>query len=167
VRFYPINGDYDYILLVPGAAAVNASIVTPPASQSVNAGATATFTVVATGTGPLTYQWNFKGSGLAGQTGATLTVANAQSVDAGDYSVTVTGGTAVPVTSAVATLTVVQSNPPTVSAGTDGSGNVTITFTDKLYAADLVEGPYVEVVGATSPYPVTGGGAMKYYRAGR
>src|SRR5262249_19136858 len=33
------------------------SIVTPPTSQTVNASATATFTVVASGTPPLTYQW--------------------------------------------------------------------------------------------------------------
>ncbi|PYU79906.1 MAG: hypothetical protein DMG50_22065, partial [Acidobacteria bacterium] len=44
-------------LLTVSAAAVAPSITTQPASQTVTAGQTATFTVVAAGTAPLTYQW--------------------------------------------------------------------------------------------------------------
>src|SRR6266404_3744146 len=43
------------------AAAVAPTITTQPANQTVTAGQTATFTVVATGTAPLSYQWQKNG----------------------------------------------------------------------------------------------------------
>src|SRR5207237_3525434 len=43
-------------------APVPPSITTQPASQTVTAGQTATFTVAATGTAPLSYQWQKNGS---------------------------------------------------------------------------------------------------------
>ena len=80
-------------------------VVTQPLSQTVNAGSAVTFTVVANGTAPLTYQWRKNGSEIAGATAATLNLANVQAADAGVYSVVVGngGGSA---TSAGATLTV-------------------------------------------------------------
>lgn len=48
-----------------------------------------TFEVVATGIGPLTYEWRKDGVILA-ETGNTLTVSNAQAADRGTYAVTVT-----------------------------------------------------------------------------
>src|SRR5260370_31779541 len=47
-------------------AASAPTINTQPASQTVNAGATATFTVVAGGTGPFTYQWLKSGVSIPG-----------------------------------------------------------------------------------------------------
>src|SRR5262249_20900546 len=44
------------------------SITTHPASQTVTAGQTATFTVTATGTAPLHYQWTKNGTTLNGAT---------------------------------------------------------------------------------------------------
>ncbi len=81
------------------------SIGTPPASQLVNAGATATFQVAASGTAPLSYQWLKNTVNLPGAIAATLVLNNVQAADAGAYSVVVTntGGSA---TSAAATLTV-------------------------------------------------------------
>jgi hypothetical protein len=66
------------------------SITTQPLSQAVTAGQNASFNVAATGTGPLYYQWNFQGTNLVGATNASLTVANAQVVQAGSYTVMVT-----------------------------------------------------------------------------
>ncbi len=50
----------------------------PPALVAVDPGATVTFTVVAAGTAPLSYQWLKNGQPLAGETRATLVIPNAQ-----------------------------------------------------------------------------------------
>ncbi len=42
------------------------TITTQPLSQSVTAGAAATFTVVAAGTAPLSYQWSKNGATIGG-----------------------------------------------------------------------------------------------------
>ena len=44
----------------PNPAASSPKIVAPPVSQTVTAGQSATFSVSATGAGPLSYQWNKK-----------------------------------------------------------------------------------------------------------
>jgi hypothetical protein len=44
-------------------------------------------------------------------------------------------------------------------------GGATITFKGVLQSADTVEGPYAPVAGATSPYTVPAGTAVKFYRA--
>jgi hypothetical protein len=63
---------------------------TQPASLDTNQNATATFTVTAGGTAPLSYFWYDPSSTLiAGQTTATLTLANLQPSQSGTYSVTV------------------------------------------------------------------------------
>src|SRR5205823_7955964 len=48
--------------LTVSAAAVAPTITTQPANQTVTTGQTATFTVVAAGTAPLTYQWQKNGA---------------------------------------------------------------------------------------------------------
>ena len=45
-----------------GTGVAAPSITTQPASQTVTAGQTATFTVAATGTAPMTYQWKMNGT---------------------------------------------------------------------------------------------------------
>ncbi len=91
-------------LTVTGAT-LAPTIVTSPQSATVDAGASATFTVIANGTAPLAYQWNKDGVALAGSTTATLNIAAAQSSDAGNYlcKVTNSAGNA---TSAAAALVV-------------------------------------------------------------
>ena len=49
------------------------TITTQPASQSIAVGATATFTVVASGTGTLTYQWFLDNIAIPGATSASYT----------------------------------------------------------------------------------------------
>jgi hypothetical protein len=50
------------------------AIVTQPQSQTVTAGASVTFTVVATGNPPLAYQWQFYNTNLPGATSSSLTL---------------------------------------------------------------------------------------------
>lgn len=65
------------------AAQVPPSIVTQPQSQTVNAGTRVLFTVVATGTAPLTYQWMKNGIAIPNATQATYTIEAALSDDDG------------------------------------------------------------------------------------
>jgi Immunoglobulin domain/Immunoglobulin I-set domain len=125
----------------PATLTVNTAptIITEPANQTVNAGQTATFNVVASGTGPLTYQWYKGGVAIGGATSSTYTTPATVSGDSGSiFTVTVTnaGGT---VTSTPATLTVntppVITSPPanqTVTVGLTATFSVTATGTAPL-----------------------------------
>jgi hypothetical protein len=81
------------------------SITTQPASQTVPAGSNVTFSVAATGTAPLSYQWKKDGADISGANGATLTLTNVQPSDAGSYTVVVSNSLG-DATSDPATLTV-------------------------------------------------------------
>ena len=97
------------------AEAVPPVIVQAPADVITSIGKNATFTVVATGTPPLAYQWRKDGANIAEATASSLTIPNVQPGDAGQYSVAVSnayGG----VVSANATLTVQEEYCVTVAA---------------------------------------------------
>ena len=94
------------------SAATPPVIATAPAAVAANLGASATFSVAASGTGPFTYQWRKDGAALAGATGATLTLATVSAADVGSYSVVVTNATGSTTSAAAAlTLPVVATNP--------------------------------------------------------
>lgn len=65
------------------------AISAQPASVTTGLGLSATFSVAASGTPPLSYQWRFNGNNLPGATGASCSVSNLQAGDAGGYSVVV------------------------------------------------------------------------------
>jgi pectate disaccharide-lyase len=93
-------------LTVTSAPPVGPTITTQPQNQSVTEGGNATFTVVATGTPPLSYQWFFNtNTALTDATNTTLTWSGVTTNDAGVYSVMVTNNYGAQ-TSSVATLTV-------------------------------------------------------------
>jgi hypothetical protein len=100
------------------AQAAHVTITTQPHDTNVLAGSNATFTVVASGTAPLSYRWRFNGTNLtndgriSGATNATLTISNVVTGDAGGYRVVVSNSVS-SVTSVVATLTVQL--PPALS----------------------------------------------------
>src|SRR6266699_145399 len=87
-------------------APVAPSIGTEPTSQTVTAGQPASFSVVATGTAPLTYQWKKNNVAIAGATSASYTTPATTLADSGSlFSVVVTNA-AGSATSNNATLTV-------------------------------------------------------------
>lgn len=79
-----------------GGGCIAPSITSHPAPVSVNAGQTATFAVAASGTTPLTYQWQknsvnlSNGGDISGVTTTTLTIANCEEADEGNYRCVVT-----------------------------------------------------------------------------
>lgn len=76
--------------LTVNAAPVGPSITSQPTSQSVTAGQSVSFSVAATGSGTLSYQWKKNGANIFGATSGTFTLISASSADAGTYSVVVT-----------------------------------------------------------------------------
>ncbi|HVT73916.1 MAG TPA: ExeM/NucH family extracellular endonuclease [Lacunisphaera sp.] len=119
------SGSYDVVVTnVAGSATsaaatltvqplLNAPAITgQPASQTVAVGGNAGFTVTATGTAPLAYQWRKAGAPLAdgakytGKTTASLSVHSVTADDAGAYDVVVSNGVSPDATSNSATLAV-------------------------------------------------------------
>lgn len=84
---------------------IPAAITAQPSSQSVNPAASATFSVTASGTGSLSYQWRKNGRNIAGATSSTLTLSNVRFLDEAKYTCLVSNafGSAL---STVATLTI-------------------------------------------------------------
>src|SRR5207245_5628213 len=69
--------------LTVNAAPVAPSIITQPASQTVTAGQTAFFSVAATGTAPLSYQWQKNSVAISGATSSSYTTPATTSSDNG------------------------------------------------------------------------------------
>src|SRR5205823_8241558 len=88
------------------AAAVAPSITTQPTNETVTVGQAAAFTVVATGTAPLSYQWQKSGTAISGATSASYMTAATTSADNGAQFVVVVSNSAGSATSNAATLTV-------------------------------------------------------------
>ena len=134
------------------------TITTQPASQTVTAGQTATFSVVATGTAPLNYQWQKNGTNISGATSASYTTAATTSADSGSTFDVVVNNSAGSVTSTAATLTVTaaavaptittQPANQTVTAGQTATFSVTATGTAPLSYQWQKNG--ANITGATS-----------------
>jgi alpha-tubulin suppressor-like RCC1 family protein len=157
------SNDIAAIFLAGSAGKCKAPAITlQPQGQTVPAGTDVTFTVGATGFGPLNYQWRSNNSALAGATNPSLTLSNVQPADSADYTIVVTnvlGST----TSAVATLTV-QAIPaqitvqPTNQVALFGSaatfaaaatGSLPLDFHWQKNGADLADGGRFN--GVTTP----------------
>jgi hypothetical protein len=84
---------------------IPATILQQPQSRTTFALLSASFSVIADSSTPISYQWRFNGMNISGATSATLTISNLQAAHDGDYTVVVTDAVG-PVVSAVAHLTV-------------------------------------------------------------
>lgn len=127
------------------------TIVTQPASQTVDEGRPVSFTVEVDGTPPYTYQWKKNGADIEGANNRVYSIPFAAFADNGaKFSVVVTGaqGSA---TSAEATLTVVQDTTPPTLVAAYGGGDLTsvrVEFSERL-----------DPTSATTPgnYTISGG----------
>jgi len=128
--------------LTVSAASVAPSITTQPASQTVTAGQTAMFTVAATGTAPLTYQWQKNSAAIAGATSSSYTTPATTSSDSGAQFSVVVSNAAGNATSSAAMLTVsaasvapsitTQPASQTITAGQTAAFSVAATGTAPL-----------------------------------
>ena len=126
-------------------AAQTPTISVQPQNQSVPLGSNVTFSVAAAGTAPLSYQWQFQSTNLAGATSSSLVLSNVQPANAGTYQVAVSnpfGST----NSTTASLTV-QFTAPALSVQVGGSGQVIISWP--------TNGPAYELQQATNLTPPT------------
>jgi len=123
---------------MPSTTATAPSITTQPVSQSVTAGQTASFSVVASGTAPLSYQWNRDGAAISGATAATYTAGPTTTGDNG------------------ATFTVSVSN----SAGTTTSNAAMLTVNAAAVAPGITMQPVnvTVTVGQTATFSVVASG---------
>jgi hypothetical protein len=92
------------------------SITSQPASQTVAAGQTATFSVTSSGAAPLNYQWQKNGTSINGATSTTYTTPATATSDSGSQFSVVVSNSAGSVTSNVATLTVSATSPGRLNA---------------------------------------------------
>ena len=102
------------------------SITTQPSSVSVSSGSSATFTVVASSSTTMSYQWYKDSTAISGATSASYTISSASSSDAGSYYVVVTNS-AGSTTSSTATLTI--SSTTTASCDSTYVSNVMSAIT--------------------------------------
>jgi len=121
----------DAAILTVNASSVGPSITTQPASQTVTAGQTATFSVTASGTAPLSYQWHKNGTAINGANSASYTTpATSISDNAAQFAVAVSNSAGT-VTSNAAILTV----NPSSSGGTWQKVNTPAAATQINYIA--------------------------------
>src|SRR6267143_1679221 len=121
------------------AAAVAPSITAQPASQTVTAGQTATFSVTASGTAPLNYQWLKNGGVVSSGPSASYTTAATIATDTGAQFTVAVSNSAGSATSSAATLTVnaatylLSASPTSLSFGninTTASSTLAVTLTN-------------------------------------
>jgi hypothetical protein len=103
------------VKLTVNAAATAPTITAQPTAQTVAAGQSATFTVAANGTAPLTYQWYLNGA-TAGTNSATYTIANTTTSQSGASVYVTVSNSAGNVTSNTVKLTVnASATAPTIT----------------------------------------------------
>jgi hypothetical protein len=108
-----------------------------PSHLTVNPGTNVTFSVMATGVGPLRYQWNFNGASLLGRTNTSLVLSNVQIAHEGFYTATVTNRDGA-ITCTPALLTVVT--PPVLSEPQWlGNGRFQFLLEGNIYRAYTID----------------------------
>ncbi len=127
--------------LTVNPASVAPSITTQPASQTVTAGQTATFTVVASGMAPLSYQWQKNSANISGATSSGYTTPTTTTADNNSTFDAVVTNAAGSVTSNAATLTVAPSSSVSVVTNSLPSGQMQAAYVFPLQAT-----------GGTPPY---------------
>ena len=117
------------------------SILTQPSPATVTAGNSVTFSVSASGSDPLSYQWLFNNVVIAGATNSSFSISSVQTTDGGTYSVTVTNPagsvTSNNVALTVRTSTPTPPTPPSSGGGGGGGGAPSLWFVAGLAALGL------------------------------
>ncbi len=91
-------------------ALVPITIAEQPLGTAVYASNSVEFTVDASGSGPIYYQWELNGTNIAGATTSVLNITNVQSTNAGTYTVVISNSISTNITDGTATLAVGEVN---------------------------------------------------------
>ncbi len=130
--------------------------VQPVASQTIVAGASASFSVDATGTPTPAYQWRKGGVAITGATSASFTIASVSSGDAASYTVLVSNS-AGSVTSAASTLIV--SEPAAGGSGGSGGGGGSVGGGGAVGGGVTASAPVILLQPVPNQTVVAGSGA--------
>ncbi len=135
---YPAVALYKIVYTASNSAPV---ITTQPQSKSVPPGTSVTFSVTATGTAPLSYQWQKDGVNLpTNATGSSYTIASPVAADAGQYRVVVSNSVPPAATSNAATLIITAPNTaPTATILTPASGTTYVAGTTFAFSGDATD----------------------------
>lgn len=150
-----------YSLAEVPAASIPPGIANQPTNLVSSVGNSVTFSVTATGSTPLAFQWRKGGANLTGATSATLVLSGVQTNQAGNYTVVITN-TWGSITSSVVSLTVNRLGQsitfgslatklvgdPTFTLGEFASSGLAITYGSANPAVATVSGNTVTIVGA-------------------
>lgn len=156
------GGSDDPASVLPAPVAVAPTITTTPAATTVTEGDRAAFSVTATGTAPLTYQWQRNGVAVAGATAATYTFVTALGDDNAQVRVVVSNSagsaTSAPallrvnarprppvLTTQPMSMTIAELNTVTLTVTVDGTPPFTYQW---QRSPDGVS--YADIAGATS-----------------
>ena len=125
------------------ATAEAPTVTTQPAGQTVITGTSASFSVSATGTSPLAYQWKKNGTDISGATSSTYTIAATSLTDSAVFTVVVSNG-----------------------AGTATSNNATLTVTAAPIAPAITKQPaaITVTVGQTASFTVEATGTSPNFQ---
>ncbi len=121
------RGGGGQLLKVQYTASQTPNITTHPVSQTVPSGQAATFTVAASGTGPLSYQWQRNGANIPGATLSSYTINTVSQTDSGAKFRVIVSNNFGSATSNEAVLTVTPNQPP--------QGNITSPSVGAKYRA--------------------------------
>ncbi len=115
------------------------TITQQPASRTVSIGQSATFTVAASGTAPLSYRWQRNGVVISGATGASYTLASATAGDNNSQFRCVVSNSVGTATSNAAVLTVVTNRLPVPTIVTPGAGTLYTAGTTISYSGSATD----------------------------
>jgi HYDIN/CFA65/VesB-like, Ig-like domain/Cep192 domain 4/Immunoglobulin domain/Immunoglobulin I-set domain len=133
------NATSNAATLTVDAGLVAPAITSQPASRTVTAGQTASFSVAVSGTSPFSYQWIKNGAAISGATSSTYTTPTTTTADNNAQFAVRVSNSAGNVTSSAATLTVnagsllLSLNPTTLNFGnvnTTSSASKSVTVTN-------------------------------------
>jgi hypothetical protein len=152
LSFARANG-LTFTISLTGTGVIRPSITVQPASQTTTVGQTASFSIAATGTAPLSYQWKKNGSNITGATSSSYTTPPTTISDNNALFTAVVSNSVGSVTSTAATLTIssntllLSTNPTSLSFGgvnigdsnmlpvtITNSGNSNVTISSVAYS---------------------------------